>query len=260
MARKAEEGLQYFPLNTDIVHNPKIKLVVAEFGPKAWAVLLPLFCKIYREKGYWIDWLNEDGKLLFAKDECQCDVLFVDEVVAGCIRRGIFTNAVFNLFGVLTSDRIQENYLEGKKRQKVVHLIRDFVDQNQCVYKLYDNVNIIGLNVNIITKKVNKNAQNRIEEKKNESENNAHTIPLSNFNSPKEPENLFIIEQCLIIAMNDQRWIKANKCTKEDLEKFNEALVKQGVYEKNPADYKRHYANWSKDKSTSNHVEKKMIL
>ena len=69
MARKPEAGLKYFPMNTDIVFNQKVKLVVAEFGPKAWAVLLPLYCKIYREKGYWIDWHDEDAKLLFAKDE-----------------------------------------------------------------------------------------------------------------------------------------------------------------------------------------------
>src|SRR5690349_17117462 len=107
MARKSESGLSYFPLNSDIVHNPKVKLVVAEFGPKAWAVLLPLYCKIYREKGYWVDWLDEDGKLLFAQDECRLDVPFVDEVVAGCIRRGLFNKTVFDAFGVLTSDRIQ---------------------------------------------------------------------------------------------------------------------------------------------------------
>ena len=119
MARKAEVGIEYFPVNTDIIHNQKVKLVVAEFGSKTtWAVLLPLYCKIYREKGYWIDWLNEDAKLLFAQDECKLEKSVVDEVVKGCIKRSLFDKGVFDAFGVLTSDRIQENYFEATARRK----------------------------------------------------------------------------------------------------------------------------------------------
>lgn len=161
MARKAEIGLAYFPMNTDIVHNPKVKLVVAECGPKTWAVLLPLYCKIYREKGYWLDWLDEDSKLLFAQDECKCDVSFVDEVVTSCIRRGLFNKAVFDMYGVLTSDRIQGNYLEGKKRNQEVVMIEEFVVKSEDVNIKVDNVNIIALNADIIMKKVDTGTQSK---------------------------------------------------------------------------------------------------
>jgi uncharacterized protein DUF4373 len=161
VARKSEAGLGYFPLNSDIVHNPKVKLVVAEFGPKAWAVLLPLYCKIYREKGYWLDWMDEDSKLLFAQDDCKCELSFVDEVVAGCIRRGLFNKAVFDMYGVLTSDRIQGNYFEGKKRSKEVFFIEEFLVENDDVDINAENVNIIPLNVDIITKKVDTGTQKR---------------------------------------------------------------------------------------------------
>lgn len=161
MARKSETGLSYFPLNTDIVHNPKIKLVVAEFGPKAWAVLLSLYCKIYREKGYWIDWMDEDNKLLFAQDECKCDLSFVDEVVAACIRRDLFDKIVFDMYGVLTSDRIQANYFEGKKRNKEVVFIDQFLVENDDVDINSQNVRIIQLNVDIIKKNVDIGTQSR---------------------------------------------------------------------------------------------------
>lgn len=178
MAKRSENGIEYFPINADIVSNPKIKLVVAEFGVKSWAVLLPLYCKIYREKGYWIDWFDEDSKLLFAQDECKVEKQFVNEFVTGCIRRSLFNKRVFEMFGVLTSDRIQENYLEAKKRNKEISFISEFAvkdDKNEYVYKSFQNVNIICLNADIITKKVNispqrENKSKIIEEEGNEKE------------------------------------------------------------------------------------------
>lgn len=173
MARKAEVGIEYFPVNTDIVHNQKVKLVVAEFGSKTtWAVLLPLYCKIYREKGYWIDWLNEDAKLLFAQDECKLEKSVVDEVVKGCIKRSLFDKGVFDAFGVLTSDRIQENYFEATARRKSVEFISEFLIENNNVNINRENVCIIDLDVNIITKKVDINPQKKKENKKEKEREN----------------------------------------------------------------------------------------
>lgn len=170
MARKSEAGIEYFPMNTNIIHNPKIKLVVAEFGPKAWAVLLPLFCKIYREKGYWVDWHDEDSKLLFAQDDCKIELSIIKEVVNGCIRRSLFDKGVFDMFGVLTSDRIQENYLQATKRRKSTDLIKEFLLLKiDYVNNLNENVNIINLNVSILTKKVNIGTQSKVKEEEKKS-------------------------------------------------------------------------------------------
>lgn len=198
MARKSEIGIEYFPMNSDIIHNPKVKLVVAEFGIKTWAVLLPLYCKIYREKGYWIDWSDEDSKLLFAQDESKIEIKVLDEIVTGCIRRSLFNKGVFDLFGVLTSDRIQENYLTAKKRNQSVSFIGEFAvkDENgEYVYNSFDNVNIINLDVHTIKKKVNILPQRENKKKIIEEEGDsacAHT---------PEDKNLF---------EDFQKWIKKN--------------------------------------------------
>lgn len=55
---------------------------------------------------------------------------------------------------------------------------------------------------------------------------------------------IFSIEHCLTVAMKDERWVSANKATKEDLEEFNKMLEKRSIYDKNPKDYKTHFANW----------------
>lgn len=203
MARKTETGIEYFPINTDIILNPKIRLLIAEFGSKnTWPVLMPLYCKIFREKGYWIDWLNEDTKMLFALDECKVELSVVNEFVDGCIRRSLFNKGLFESFGILTSDRIQENYLIAKARNKEVNFIEEFAvknEKNQFVYKLFNNVNIIGLNVNIITKKVYSGTQNKKEKESKiiEGEGEAQKPPV---NTPEQIE----------LFKNFERWILEN--------------------------------------------------
>lgn len=54
----------------------------------------------------------------------------------------------------------------------------------------------------------------------------------------------FPLAECKTIALRDPRWIKANSTNDKELEAFNVLLEKRGHYEKNPADYKSHFANW----------------
>lgn len=70
-------------------------------------------------------------------------------------------------------------------------------------------------------------------------------ITYNNKQENSHSDILFSIEHCITVAMNDQRWVDANKVTKKDLEAFNKLLEKRGEYEKNPMDYKKHYANWT---------------
>lgn len=69
------------------------------------------------------------------------------------------------------------------------------------------------------------------------------------------PEIEKIIEDCLDIAMKDERWVRVNKVSKNDLQEFNKLLEKRGRYTKNPADYKEHYANWKKGGKKESYFE-----
>ena len=60
-------------------------------------------------------------------------------------------------------------------------------------------------------------------------------------------EIIFTIEHCLVVAMNDERWVKANKTNKAELEGFNQLLERRGEYERNAKDYKEHFANWKQN-------------
>jgi uncharacterized protein YdaU (DUF1376 family) len=86
----------------------------------------------------------------------------------------------------------------------------------------------------------------------NETERVTQTkpIPLTNNQiiereSKKFVENItYTIEHCLVVAMSDGRWVKANHTNEKELKEFNSLLEKRGIYEKNPLDYKNHFANW----------------
>ena len=51
----------------------------------------------------------------------------------------------------------------------------------------------------------------------------------------------YSIERCKEIALKDDRWVKVNKTNDTELIRFNEYLQKQGIYELNPAEYKRYF-------------------
>lgn len=54
------------------------------------------------------------------------------------------------------------------------------------------------------------------------------------------------IEQCIEIAINDEKWIRLNKTSRKELEVFNEKLMMEGINYKLPIDYKTHFARWKK--------------
>lgn len=57
---------------------------------------------------------------------------------------------------------------------------------------------------------------------------------------------LYRIEECLQISLNDERWVKANKTNREELEVFNSYLEQVSEYTKNPKDYKSHFARFKR--------------
>jgi len=59
-------------------------------------------------------------------------------------------------------------------------------------------------------------------------------------------EVLYSIEHCAVVALNDDRWKKANKADEKRLLEFNAHLEKQGIYQHNPLEYKRYFHNWTK--------------
>ena len=166
MARPIKEGLDYFELDCQL--EEKVRLIQAEFGLKGFAIVVKLYQKIYGGFGYYCEW-NEDSLLLFMSENgvsSRDEKNLISEIVAACIRRNIFSEKLFNEFGILTSYGVQKRYLNAVSRREKVELIKEYllisVGKNQC------NVYINSINVNRNSVNVCSNSQSR-EEKSNKN-------------------------------------------------------------------------------------------
>ena len=147
--------------------NDKIKLIEAEFGIKGFAIIVKLYQKIYSERGYYCEW-NEDVALLFIASlggNSGVSKSLIDIILAASIRRGIFSQELYENFGILTSKRIQEQYFDAVSRREKVEVEKEYllvkVSKNMVI------VNNNSINVDINSQNVSSNSQSR-EEKSRE--------------------------------------------------------------------------------------------
>ena len=110
MARPNKQGLDYFPLNTDISKDDKIALIEAKHGLTGFGIIIKLYEKIYYNKGYYYEW-NEDAQLLFAK-QVGLEIEKLEEIINDAIKWGLFDEKLFKKYKILTSRRIQKTFLE----------------------------------------------------------------------------------------------------------------------------------------------------
>jgi len=121
-----KEGLDYFSLDTDFFQDKKVRLVKSEFGAKGVMVLLALLCEIYGGNGYFKKWDDEDCFLMADAVGCGCSHGNISQVVHGCLRRSLFDDRVFKMFGVLTSAGIQRRYIRAVALREEIPLIQEY--------------------------------------------------------------------------------------------------------------------------------------
>lgn len=166
------DGLKTFPFATELTDGEK--MIEAEFGIKGYAVLIKLYQAIY-SRGYYMKW-DIDTKLLFIRDYYLTEVggNLVSEIVAACIRRGVFDSALYEQYQILTSSRIEETFLTAKQRS-----VKVIMDKNYAlpiVYTFIENANKKGKNVNIFFK--NADSLPTFSDKGKERKGNTPYIPL----------------------------------------------------------------------------------
>lgn len=157
-----EDGIKTFPFPTKL--DDRIKMIELEFGIKGYAVVWKLHQAIY-SVGYYLKW-DIDAQLLFMDDYRLSEVgrNCVSEIVASCIRRGVFESSLYDKYGILTSDEIQETFLTAKARSKKVIVNEDYA--LPIVYTFIENASKNGKNVNIFFKNADISKQKKGKEKK----------------------------------------------------------------------------------------------
>ena len=160
MARKIEAGIDYYPCNTDHITHRKIKLLFAKFNSDGVWIYECLKCEIYRVKGYYLSVAEPDDMILFAQETCKKDFDLVNKVIQKCVDLDLFDKGMFDRFQILTSDRIQENYLGATNRRlHGVKMVRDYLLVSPSENQKIAVVNINGENVDIFPKDVDKSSE-----------------------------------------------------------------------------------------------------
>lgn len=120
MARPNKQGIDYFPLDVDLDCDDKLSMIIGEFGYKGEVIFLKLLGWIYKHDGYYTEW-NEMEQLKFAKRVAYIgnpSVSLINEIVARCIKWGLFEQSVFDSLHILTSVRIQLTWTDATRKRK----------------------------------------------------------------------------------------------------------------------------------------------
>jgi len=118
-ARPIKTGLDFFPVDVDMMNDDKIYLLEAQHGIEGFGIYIRLLQRIYRES-YYCRW-GEKQALIFARKN-SVDVETVCAVVKTCLEVGLFCEDLYNQYEVLTSRGVQKRYLNVCSRRKEVRV------------------------------------------------------------------------------------------------------------------------------------------
>ena len=103
-----------------------LEYIEADHGLKGFAVIIKLWQKIYgSNEGYYCLW-NDRVSSLFAR-KLGVGKGLVQEIVERCLKEGIFDRRLYESFGILTSEWIQQNWLDYMSRRKDAVIENDYL-------------------------------------------------------------------------------------------------------------------------------------
>lgn len=115
--RIKKQGLDYFPLDTDIMQNRLVRRIMKREGDGAFTVFLGVLSLIYSGEGYYVQvdpmFYDDLAASLFEKDATD-----VERIIRLALDYGLFDAGMFARYGILTSEHIQQQYLFCIRRRR----------------------------------------------------------------------------------------------------------------------------------------------
>ena len=110
MARIKKKGLDYFPLNTDFIHDRAVRRLMKREGDSALGILVEILSYIYAGEGYYVraDRLFYEDLSAGLYEKSADDV---ERIVRLAVEYGLFDAVLFERSCILTSVEIQRQYL-----------------------------------------------------------------------------------------------------------------------------------------------------
>ena len=121
MARIKKKGLDYFPLNTDFIHDRAVRRLMKREGDSALGILVEILSYIYAGEGYYVraDRLFYEDLSAGLYEKSADDV---ERIVRLAVEYGLFDAVLFERSCILTSVEIQRQYLFSARRRSISHL------------------------------------------------------------------------------------------------------------------------------------------
>lgn len=122
----AQEGIDYFPLDTGFLRDKKVLLVKGKYGAKGILILLYILTRVYEENGYYIKWDEDDCFLSADAMGCGITPELTTQVVHECVVRSMFDEQLYNEFGILTSHGIQKRFVRAAKKRENIEFYKEY--------------------------------------------------------------------------------------------------------------------------------------
>lgn len=243
MARPKKKGLDYFPVDTNILQNKKVRRLKRRAGHVAVVLYLQILCDCYANS-YFVKW-NDDYRLELSEQiEIQEDE--IEKMVRLMVDLNLFDRAMFENNDVLTSVNMQERYVAAKSH----FMTNNEIDTTYLLISISKKSNVNGTfertNGAVQT---GQSAQNKIEENKILSERvRARTQEMEQWEDwnqellADEAWRYSVVQQAgLGVGFNSQ--------IPEKLSEFNQFLVSTAETDSVPTlkDYQRRFHYWLRD-------------
>lgn len=124
MARPRKDGLDYFPVDVNILSDIKTKKLIRSLGTETIAILIYLLSAIYRDDGYYLKY-DEDLNFIIA-DEFNFEEAFVEKVILKMVEVEFFNKEMFEQHKILTSEGIQKRFSKASERRVSVNILQTY--------------------------------------------------------------------------------------------------------------------------------------
>lgn len=166
--RRPKITLDYFPLYCNL--GDKFEYLEAQCGLIGFAIVIKLFQKIYGERGYYCEFNERKAALLASRYKTGKNAVMKAVEVSVC--EGIFDEGMYEKYGILTSERIQLNYLAGTSRRTDCEILPEYSLVN-CAQNSKD------ANINVNFAYINEENTDTNEQKKEEGKDKDKSLSFS---------------------------------------------------------------------------------
>lgn len=140
MARPKKDGLDYYPMDSDIGNDDKIKYIRSKHGNDGFATVILLLNKIYKEKGYYCNWSIFE-KTIFSVD-VMLEIETLDRIINSCLDCRFFDKEKYEKYEILTSKGIQNRFMEASRRRKGFYVYYEYIIDNVDINRNFGVVNV----------------------------------------------------------------------------------------------------------------------